>query len=508
MQRLYKAIHGLMLALAVVSFSACEDRLEEPDENTVFSEDTDYTNSDNMLPVLIGAYEGFYTRGWENHLLIGVRGDDVNAAGDQVPLTETDLYRYDPNFWLYNSTWEGFYGDILNAHAAMEELSKYKEFAPNPALADQYIAEIRVMRAYMLLQVARLWGDVYVPQSSEAIALLEADVTSFEGVMQHISEQMDLAIPNLPTVHPNQRTDIRGGMTVYTAYAVKALANLEINNWQAVADATSEIIGSGEFSLEPDFYSLFKLNGKLNDENILELQFSDFGQGEGDSFDHLYAPYGPSNWTPAVESASGGWGFYEPSLEYIKFMLDRDESVRLETSVLFTPAGIEELQADPAYSTLPDHVSSVTRDGDQINNNARALFSSGKHYLPSNQLTPGRTRYGSNKNFQCIRYAEMLLVHAEALVNGANSSVMSADEAVNAVRNRAGFATPLSGVTLDDVLNEKLAELGMEWGNRFYDMVRHGRGSELDESDRTFDESDRFLPYPQNQVDQLPKLNQ
>lgn len=508
MQNLYKAIKGLMLALAVFTFSACEDRLMEPDENTVFNEDADYTNSENMLPVLIGAYEGFYTRGWENHLLIGVRGDDVNAAGDQVPLIETDLFRYDANFWLYNSTWEGYYNDIFTCHAAMEELSKYKAFAPNPALADQYIAEVKVMRAYMLLQVARLWGDVYVPESSDAIALLEADVTPFDEVMQHISDQMDQAIPNLPAVHPNQRTDIRGGMTVHTANAVKALANLEIKNWQAVADATSEIIGSSAFSLESDFYSLFKLNGKLNNENILEYQFSDFGQGEGDSFDHLYAPYGPSNWTPAVTSAAGGWGFYEPSLEYIKFMLDRDESVRLETSVLFTPAGIEAIQSDPAYSTLPAYVSNVTRDGDQINDNPRALFSSGKHYLPSNQLTPGRTRYGSNKNFQCIRYAEILLVHAEALVNGASSSVMSADEAVNEVRSRAGFTVPVSGVTLDDVLNEKLAELGMEWGNRYYDLVRHGRISQLNEDDRSFDEADRFLPYPQNQVDQLPKLNQ
>ena len=43
------------------------------------------------------------------------------------------------------------------------------------------------------------------------------------------------------------------------------------------------------------------------------------------------------------------------------------------------------------------------------------MFCSGKHYLPSDQLTPGHTVYGANKNFTCIRYAEILLMHAEAL---------------------------------------------------------------------------------------------
>jgi starch-binding outer membrane protein, SusD/RagB family len=71
--------------------------------------------------------------------------------------------------------------------------------------------------------------------------------------------------------------------------------------------------------------------------------------------------------------------------------------------------------------------------------------------------------YGSNKNFTAIRYSEVLLMHAEALVNGASSSVLSADEAVNLVRSRVGLGQ-LSGVTLDDVLNEKYAEFGMESG--------------------------------------------
>jgi hypothetical protein len=264
------------------------------------------------------------------------------------------------------------------------------------------------------------------------------------------------------------------------------------------------------FALEDDYYNLFKIPGKLNQENILEFQYSDFGQGSGAESSYLYAFFGPNAWTPAVAGAGGGWGFWEPTPKYIKFMLDRDEEKRLVTNVLFTIDGMNQLEEDPAYSPLPAYISNVTPDGDWIGDpdgapEARALYSSGKHYLPSTQLTPGRTGYGTNNNFRVIRYAHILLMHAEALVSGASSSVMSADQAVNLVRDRADLA-PISGVTIDDVLDEKYAELAMEWGTRFEDLVRHGRTEELSDDVRTYTEADRFMPYPQEQVDLLPQL--
>ena len=146
--------------------------------------------------------------------------------------------------------------------------------------------------------------------------------------------------------------------------------------------------------------------------------------------------------------------------------------------MLFTNRGIAEIKKDPAFATLPGWISNTTPSGDVIPDYARALFASGKHYLPSDQLTPGRTDYGTNKNFTCIRYAEILLMHAEALVQGAAGTGMTADEAVNAVRDRAGLS-PLSGVTLQQVMDEKFAELAMEWGTRYYDMIRLGEFDEL-----------------------------
>jgi hypothetical protein len=509
MKSIHNYIKVALLTLAMFATTSCHDLLEEDPENTNYTGQTDYTNTGNMIRPLIGAYAEFQDRGWEDFPVIAVRGDDVNAGGlgDQQDFAEEDRFNYNKDYWMFNSVWQNLYRDILFATQAMEEIAKYKEYASNPAVADQYIAEAKAIRAYLLFNLSRVWGTVLIPETSDPTVLPGAQTSTKDETMQYISEQMDEAIPMLPAVHPNQRTDIRGGITRFTALAVKALANLELKNYQGVADATSQIITSNAFSLEPDYYQLFKIPGKLSNENILELQYSDFGTGSGNNEAYLFAFFGPESWEPKVAGAGGGWGFYEPSLKYIKFMLDRGETTRLQTSVIFTNRGIEEIKKDPNYSTLPAWVSNTTPSGDVFNDYNRAMFASGKHYLPSDQLTVGRTDYGTNKNFICIRYAEILLMHAEALVQGASGTGMTADQAVNAVRDRAGLG-PLNGVTLDQVMDEKYAELAMEWGTRYYDMIRLGRFDELSYDGRVFSENKIFLPYPQAQVDLLPSLTQ
>lgn len=496
-----------LLAFALV-ISSCSEKLDTQ-EGQLNTGDIDYTDASQMIDPLIGAYYELGTRGWEEPILLGVRGDDVNAGGlgDQQPLADTDLFNYDKDYWMYNSLWNVHYNDIINLNTAILQIENFMEFANEADMArgEQYIAEIKVLRAWFHLNLARVWSDVFIITSNNPEEELEQGVSSKEEIMQFISDQMDEAIPNLPDLRPNQRTDLPGGVTRYTAYAIKALAQQELQNYQGVADAAGAIISSGKFSLYPDFYQLFKKPGELSNESLLEIQYSDYGNETGEAFYHLYAPFGPQNWNPVRENASAGWGFYEPSMKFIGFMLDRDETVRLETSVLFTDRGIEALRA-AGMTDLPGFISNTTPSGDVINDFPRALFSSGKHYLPSIQLTAGRNNYGAGKNLIVIRYAEILLMYAEALTRGASGTAMTADEAVNLVRARADMG-PLTGVTTQDVLDEKFAELALEWGIRYFDMIRVDNYDELSYDGRTFTAGDEYLPYPQAQVDALPLGN-
>ncbi|MDF0718109.1 RagB/SusD family nutrient uptake outer membrane protein [Muricauda sp. 334s03] len=512
-------MYRLVLAMiAILAFQSCSDKFEDI-EGQLNADDLDYTATEDMVQALVGSYYIMATRGWEEPILLSVRGDDVNPGGvgdAQDGLTDTDLFIYNQGYWMYNSLWNIHYGDIVSLNTEIELIENFKEFATveDQVTADQYIAEIKVMRAWLHFNLARVWGDVFIIETTQPDAEIMDGTTSKDEMMQYIADQMDEVILLLPNMRPNERTDIPGGITRYTAYALKAMAYMELEDYQGMADACAAIINSNRFSLYPDFYSLFKKPGELSDESLMELQFSDYGSSTSDEFYHLYDPFGPVGWTPARANASGGWGFYEPSIKFIKFMLDRGDLERLETSVLFSPRGVEEVASDPNYTDLPsfmdiatsDNRSYVTtRDGDQVNDYARALFASGKHYLPSVQLTDGRNNYGGGKNMIVIRYAEILLMYAEALTRGASGSGMTADQAVNLVRSRAGMPS-LSGVTSEDVMDEKFAELGMEWGIRYYDMLRLENYSELSYDGRTFTADKAYLPYPQEQLDALPTL--
>ncbi|WP_243472651.1 RagB/SusD family nutrient uptake outer membrane protein [Winogradskyella sp. MH6] len=494
----------IVLILPVLLFN-CNNKLDEEQELVVLQDEIDYSSEEQAFGALVGAYEKFQNVGWEQIPLISVRGDDVNAGGlgDQQGFADTDNFIYDNSYWMYNVFFENWSQDILQITSQIESLERFRAGGVDSDLIDQYQAECKVLRGYITLQLSRVFGDVYRIQTTDQTQI---EVLPKDELMMWISDEMDEAIPNLLDVAPNLRSDLPGGITKYTALAVKAIANLEVENYQNVADAAGEIINSSKFQLYDDYYELFKIPGKLANENIWEIQYSDFGQSSGENVAHLFAFYGPQNWSAAVPEATSGWGFYEPSFKFIKFMIDRGETVRLETSVLFTDRGIAELQTDPDYATLPAWISNTTRDGDVINDYSRAYFASGKHYLPSNQLTEGRTSYGTNKNYTVIRYAEVLLMYAEALTRGASGTAGTADSAVNTVRLRAGLGT-LSGVTSEQVMDEKFAELAMEWGIRYYDMIRLGETGELSYDGRTFNMDKAFLPYPQAQLDQSYILN-
>src|SRR5690606_4474954 len=252
----YIKIIMVLLAASAIFIGGCNDQLDEPQLNNNFAGGTDFSKTSDMQLSLIGAYESFYNRGWEQPLLYSVRGDDVNAGGlgDQPDYAETDVFNYNKDFWMYNSLWENVYKSIIVCHTAMEQIGRYQELADDAGIAqgNRDIAEIKVLRGMMLFWISETWGDVFIPESSDTDLLRDADsIPTKAEVMQHISDQMDEAIPLLPDMRPNERTDLPGGVTKYTALAIKAKANQELKNYQAVADATGEIIKSGKFTLYP-----------------------------------------------------------------------------------------------------------------------------------------------------------------------------------------------------------------------------------------------------------------
>jgi hypothetical protein len=116
-------------------------------------------------------------------------------------------------------------------------------------------------------------------------------------------------------------------------------------------------------------------------------------------------------------------------------------------------------------------------------------------------MTAGRTNYGSNNNVRVLRYADVLLLNAEAKVRKGQNG----DVPFNLVRTRAKLSA-ITGVNLQNVLDERRAEFACEWwGERYNDLIRTGQAATV-LAPAGFAVGKEYLPVPTAQRDLNPNL--
>ena len=136
-------------------------------------------------------------------------------------------------------------------------------------------------------------------------------------------------------------------------------------------------------------------------------------------------------------------------------------------------------------------VNSASEDYERVYN--------GKNYIPSTQLPEGKTAYGYGNHIRMLRYADVLLLNAEAKVRKGQNG----DTPFNLVRTRAKMPV-ITNVTLDQILEERMVEFACEWGERFFDLVRTGKAESTLKGFKTG--KSEFYPIPQAQKDLNPNL--
>ncbi|MGL4347102.1 MAG: RagB/SusD family nutrient uptake outer membrane protein [Chitinophagaceae bacterium] len=303
-------------------------------------------------------------------------------------------------------------------------------------------------------------------------------------------------IPALPEKRPNELTPNKGAVTAYTAYHLKAkiFSDLAGNNnnslyLDSMLTTTNIIINSGKFELHQDYYELFKIDGKLCNESLYEMQYTDFGAGSGNlvhpgTWFQFQGPRGGmiGGHGPNQGVSFGCSGFMIPSHAYIDFLASREDTFRSRTTVISL---ITYNEASEQYG--------ITNYGDTMKSVDGIQYTNGKFYTPSQQITVGRIDYGLGNNIRVLRYADVLLLNAEALVRKGKNG----DKSFNLVRSRAKLS-PITGVTLLQILDERRAEFMGEWGEQFFDSVRTGRATSLLPK---YTEDTRYYPLPQNEID-------
>lgn len=465
----------------VLSLVSCNDFLDKEPEGKVPEQKVDYTNTANMYQPVSGVYAKIRTSGlhWVIWEITTIRDQDVfSGQFNGSDYYNLSIYKYNDSFWGFDELWKQYYNIIKVANSAIETLDLYAANITSDSDMKKYKAyrgEVMFMRAYAYYRLVQAFGAVTILRDNNQLDLSRSTAAA---VNKYALEDLQYGIDNMPRIRPNQSEHV-GAVTAFSAATLAAKIHLNEGNYAKVEELTDDIIKNGNFSLYPDFYQLFKIPGKLCDESIFEVQCTDFGNGLGDLIDsgEWFVCQGPNN----SGSNISGWGDCGIMKSFRDWAYGRGETIRATTSFLL------------ADSTTPD--------GDYIRaqiNPANTDCWNGKAYTPLSQLTPGRTRYGTNNNVRIIRYADVLLMNAEAKVRNGKSG----DIPFNEIRTRAKMPE-LTNVTADQVLDERRMELLCEWGERYNDLVRTGLAATALTG---WTKDKQYLPLPFNQYTQIPDL--
>ena len=483
----------IKIIIPVLLVASCSEFLGIRPEGTTPAEGIDYSKSENIFKPVSAAYASMrsgnvhafpYICAFE---ITSDNADKGSSPEDNPTALALDKFTYDASNSIINDLWVGYYDVVSAANNAIGQMPLFRNAIQNAqtrVTIDQCEAEAKVIRAYAYFNLVRLFGSVpLVDTVMTADQLASLKQSSREDVYQVISRDLDYAISTLPVAYPSSYA---GRITSYTARAIKAKAMMYAGNWNEVAKLTDEIITSGRYGLLTDFREVFSIDGENSKESLFEIQSSTLGgiTGTAPYIEYAYVQ-GPRGNSP---SNMQGWGFCTPSEDLITFYQSRGEVVRPATTLLYR--------------------GTITPEGDEIKATCTNPVYNGKCYTPSIYNNWSNNGYGYDHNVRVLRYAEVLLMYAEALLNGApvGESGITADQAVNLVRHRAQLQ-PLSGVTLQNVWDERRAELAME-EDRFFDLIRTGQAAERLSSLGFTSGKNEVFPIPANQRQLNPNLVQ
>ena len=441
-------------ALAVVS---CSKFLDIRMEATMPSAGIDYSKTDNIFLPVSAAYASMRLSEGRAQNYVGVMeivsddADKGSSESDGPTVAQLDNFTYGPDNVHVEQMWNYYYDISSAANYAIESMDLFAEAITSES-GQQMVAECRgeakIIRAYAYFNLLRLFGRVpIIDRSMSASELASMQVSSVDSVYDFIYKDLDAAIAVVPESH----VDYKGRYNKYTAMALKAKVALYRKDWTEAARLTDAIIASGRFSLMSRFKDAFNVENEYGSESLMEVGSSDLGQSTGGMPLCYYAfIQGPRGNKEPFQ----GWGYKVPSQRLVDFLDAREDHVRKAVTLLVR--------------------GETTPEGDFIDPGCANPYYNGKVYVPTRLNNRSYNAYGLDHNMRLLRYADVLLMHAEAMAQGAAispASGYSATMALNEVRSRAGL--PAAEATLENIYEERRAELALE-ENRFFDLVRWG----------------------------------
>jgi starch-binding outer membrane protein, SusD/RagB family len=479
-------IKSFALLSGITFLTACTKFVDyDPIEDYEITADLYFTTPDDYQKMVVGTYSPLQWI-WANVVIGDVASDNSVSGGenatDQIGFQQIDDYTIIANNDYLQEAWRACYEGINRANYLHENKGKL-DFSGKDAL----YGEVYFLRAFYYFELVRFFGDV--PLFTEK-RLTASDTRSLTrapkaDVYKQIEADLTSAIGVLPATNPQ-----KGRVTKYAAQALLGKVLLYQGKFDAAAAMLENVI-AGPFSLVPDFGSIFLQSGENGPESVFEIQYSNLspfydwtnpGRGQGNLAVQVCGIRNLTGTSPYGQ----GWSTNLPTKNLADAFAAGDK--RKAVTIL----DIEAYKAANPTFNITYLVAPYKNTG---------LYN--QKYHPRKGETSGQVELNYLNNFRTIRFADVLLMAAEAYNRKATPDATKAQLLLNRVRQRAfgdnNHNISLTGTQLTEAIwEERRLELAME-GDRFFDLVRTGKAAS--KITGFVVGKNELFPIPQREVD-------
>lgn len=469
-----KNIKILSLVFLIATLASCKKWVDYNPHDEYKITDLDYLKSEtDYRTMAVSVYTPIQ---WLNQAVpVGdIASDNAVSGGenasDVLSLQQIDDYTLTPVNSTLTELWQAAYEGINRAnymtqYKATNKAGETVNFTGKDAL----YGEVYFLRAYYYFHLVKFFGDV--PLFTDKRLGLTESKSLQRSPKADVYKQIELDLTNAIAVLPTTTTE-KGRVTKYAAQALLGKVLLYENKFDAAATMLENVV-NGPFSLVSNFGGMFLATGENGPESVFEIQYSNTSpyynwggvtRGQGN---HSVQQCGIRglNGSAAMPYAAG-WSTNLPTVNLANAYTAGD--IRKAVTVL----DIEAYKtANPAFG-ITYQVAPYKNTG---------LYN--QKYLPRKGETSGQVELNYLNNFRTIRYAEVLLMAAEANNRATTANDTKAQLYLNKVRRRAFAVNDASkdiaatGTALKQAIwDERRLELAME-GDRFFDLVRTGQAA-------------------------------
>ncbi len=450
----------IVILLMAITFNSCsDDFLDNTKEYNLDSEN--YFNSeDDYFRALVGAYDLLQAT-YVNVMLGEIASDNTLCGGesatDVIGFQQIDDMIHTPVNSNLRDIWNWMFAGVNRANYILEFQNKIDFDGKNII-----IAEARFLRAYYHFELVKWFGGI--PLKGDARFQLGDEKSiprsSVEEVYASIEADLIYAVNNLSYVSPQVGRANKG-----SAQALLGKAYLYQNKFPEAANVLEDLINNGPFNLVTDYNTIFEHSGENGVESVFEVQYTDV---EGAGFGCLQCSEGN-----VAVGFNGIRNYNGPEF-------DSGFSFNIPVQEVYDAFDADDLRRDVAI--LDINAWATTTGATFTEGFEHTGFYNRKYIARKGDLNTGDPNLTNPNNYRSIRFADVLLMAAEALNRGGISDGRAL-QYVNRVRRRAFGDTnhdiSSTGATLtQDIYNERRLELVGE-GHRFFDLVRTGNGTTI-----------------------------